>query len=90
MANDNHRSTGGGAGQTFVADVSRTLISNVNRWKNALFIVTCDEDGGFCDMRKAAKAAVQPYALSAIRNGSAVRTGDRGTDSFDNVASSRG
>lgn len=49
IANDDHSPTGVDAGQSFVADVYQTLISNEDRWKNTLFIVTYDEHGGFFD-----------------------------------------
>lgn len=48
-ANDDHSPTGIAGGQAFVADVYRTLTSNLARWKNTLLIVTYDEHGGFFD-----------------------------------------
>lgn len=48
-ANDDHCPTGMAGGQTFIADIYRTLISNPARWKETLLIVTYDEHGGFFD-----------------------------------------
>ncbi|HEX3498622.1 MAG TPA: alkaline phosphatase family protein [Stellaceae bacterium] len=47
--NDDHPPTGVAKGQAFLADIYRTLISNPERWRNTMMIVTYDEHGGFFD-----------------------------------------
>ena len=48
-ANDDHPPTGISKGQSFLADIYATLISNSARWQNTMLIVTYDEHGGFYD-----------------------------------------
>jgi phospholipase C len=47
--NDDHPPTGAAKGQEFLADVYNTLISNPDRWKKTMMIVTYDEHGGLFD-----------------------------------------
>jgi phospholipase C len=47
--NDDHPPTGVAKGQAFLADIYRTLTGNLERWRNAMMIVTYDEHGGFFD-----------------------------------------
>lgn len=46
---DDHPASGVGPGQAFLAGLYNTLISNPERWKNTLLIITYDEHGGFFD-----------------------------------------
>jgi len=48
-ANDDHCPTGISDGQKFLADIYNTIISNEDRWKKTMMIVTYDEHGGFFD-----------------------------------------
>jgi phospholipase C len=47
--NDDHPPTGVAKGQAFLANIYTTLISNPDRWKKTMMIVTYDEHGGFFD-----------------------------------------
>jgi phospholipase C len=47
--NDDHCPTGVTAGQLFLADIYNTVVSNPERWKSTMLIVTYDEHGGFFD-----------------------------------------
>ena len=47
--NDDHPPTGVAKGQAFLADIYTTLISNPDRWKKTMMVVTYDEHGGFFD-----------------------------------------
>jgi phospholipase C len=67
VPNDDHSPTGMAAGQSFIADIYRTLVSNAARWKNTLLIVTYDEHGGFFDH-------VEPLAVPCQGNGYAFET----------------
>jgi len=47
--NDDHPPTGVAKGQALLADIYATLISNPDRWKKTMMVVTYDEHGGFFD-----------------------------------------
>ena len=47
--NDDHPPTGIARGQAFLGDLYATLISNPERWRNTMLIVSYDEHGGFYD-----------------------------------------
>jgi phospholipase C len=47
--NDDHCPTGIAGGQRFLADIYRTVVSNEEKWKSTMLIVTYDEHGGFFD-----------------------------------------
>ena len=46
---DDHSPTGVAKGQAMVANIYETLISNPERWKKTMFVITYDEHGGFYD-----------------------------------------
>jgi phospholipase C len=64
---DDHCPTGITEGQTFIAHVYNTLISNKDLWKSTALIVTYDEHGGFFDH-------VEPPAVPAAAGGVAFKT----------------
>jgi phospholipase C len=47
--NDDHPPTGVAKGQLFLADIYAALVSNPDRWRKTMMIVTYDEHGGFFD-----------------------------------------
>jgi phospholipase C len=47
--NDDHPPTGIAKGQAFLADLYNVLVSNPDRWRKTMMIVTYDEHGGFFD-----------------------------------------
>lgn len=65
--NDDHSPTGIAAGQAFMANIYRVLISNPERWARTLLVVTYDEHGGFFDH-------VQPLPIQARCGGHGFRT----------------
>lgn len=65
--NDDHAPTGIAPGQTFLAELYQTLISNPARWAETLLVITYDEHGGFFDH-------VPPLPISTTINGTTLPT----------------
>jgi phospholipase C len=73
--NDDHCPTGIASGQKFLADIYNTIISNEEKWKSTMLIVTYDEHGGFFDH-------VTPPSVHAMAGGEAFTTAGVRVPSF--------